>query len=58
MSSLSRGFSTQDYIDSYTRTHFITDVDDHNREEEGEVSILGKVKQIIINTVFSSKKEK
>jgi len=58
MSSLSRGFSTQDYIDSYTRTHFITDVDDQNREEEGEVSILGKVKQIIINTVFSSKKEK
>ena len=58
MSSLSRGFSTQDYIDSYARTHFITEDDDnHNEEEKEDVSIFSKVKQIMINTMFKSKSE-
>ena len=58
MSSLSRGFSTQEYIDSYARTHFITeDYKDHSEEEKEDVSIFGKVKQIMINTVFKPMKE-
>jgi hypothetical protein len=59
MSSLSRGFSTQDYIDSYSRTHFITEDDNHLEDEieqPQELSFLSKAK-LILNAVLNPKKD-
>ena len=46
MSSLTRGFSTKDYIESYNRTHFIAEdekvEEEHEESQEGSILLTAK----------------